>query len=59
MEKSYIDSIIDPEIDKLNRSNEHLLNQIEMFENMIHNYKLKQNENNEKITELEKIKSLQ
>lgn len=59
MEKSYIDSIIDPEIEKLNRKNEHIQNQIEMFQDMIHNYKLDRKENNKKLNKLKEIKSLQ
>lgn len=59
MEKSYIDSIIDPEIDKLNRNNEHIQNQIEMFEDMIYDYSLDRKENDIKLEKLKEIKNLQ
>ncbi|HLR34716.1 MAG TPA: hypothetical protein VK071_05215 [Tissierellales bacterium] len=56
MNENYIDTILDPEIKNLQTKNEHICNQIQTFNDMIHNYKIELKENMEKLDKLQWIK---
>ena len=55
MTKNYISKQIEPDLKKLLRQREHLLNQIETYVDMQHNCKLALNKVNNEILEIENI----
>lgn len=48
----YINNILIPKREKLEKENERLKNQIEMFQDMVHNYNLKYTDNELKIQQI-------
>ena len=55
MTENYISKQIEPDLKKLLRQKEHLLNQIETYEDMQHNCKLTLNKVNVEILEIQNI----
>ena len=55
MEKNYLETQIKPDLKKLLRQKEHLLNQIETYVDMQHNCKLALNKVNNEILEIQNI----
>lgn len=51
----HVIELLEEELKKLKRNREHSLNQLETFEDLAHNQRLKYEENNEKIEQLKQI----